>query len=109
MDAWQELAKSPENSNARTVVRDNAKTFTDSLNHLYEQLNTLKKDSISIAEKKIFDAESILTQIKSLNDQIFKIKLKNQEPNDLMDQRDLLLTSFQRSWIFLLPKINMAE
>jgi flagellar hook-associated protein 1 FlgK len=90
-DAWQELAKSPENSNARTVVRDNAKTFTDSLNHLYEQLNTLKKDSISIAEKKIFDAESILTQIKSLNDQIFKIKLKNQEPNDLMDQRDLLL------------------
>ncbi len=90
-DAWQELAKSPENSNARTIVRDNAKTFTDNLNHLYNQLNTLKHDSISLTEKKVLDVHSTLDQIKSLNDQIFKIVIKGDKPNDLLDKRDLLM------------------
>ena len=90
-DAWQELAKSPENSNARTIVRDNAQTFTESLNHLYEKLNALKSDSISLTEKKVYDVHSILEQISDLNDQIFKIVIKNELPNDLMDKRDLLM------------------
>lgn len=90
-DAWQELANSPENSNARTIVRDNSKTFTESLNHLYNQLDTLKNDSINLTEKKVLDAHSTLDQIKDLNDQIFKIVIKNDKPNDLMDRRDLLL------------------
>jgi len=90
-DAWQELAKSPENSNARTIVRENAQSFTDALNHLYDKLNTLKEDTINLTEKKVYDVHSILTQIKDLNNQIFKIVIKNEKPNDLMDKRDLLM------------------
>ncbi|HHY81569.1 MAG TPA: flagellar hook-associated protein FlgK [Clostridiales bacterium] len=90
-DAWQELAKSPENSNARTIVKENSKIFTENLNHLYQQLDSLKNDSISLTEKKAMEIHSILDQIKSLNDQIFKITIKNEKPNDLMDQRDLLM------------------
>ena len=90
-DAWQGLANSPENSNARTIVRDNSKTFTENLNHLYEQLDTLKSDSINLTEKKVLDAHSKLEQIKDLNNQIFKIVIKNDKPNDLTDRRDLLL------------------
>ena len=81
----------PENSNAHTIVRDNAQTFTESLNHLYEKLNALKSDSISLTEKKVYDVHSILEQISDLNDQIFKIVIKNELPNDLMDKRDLLM------------------
>ena len=90
-DAWQELAKSPESSNARTIVRDSSKTFTENLNHLYLQLDTLKSDSISLTEKKVLDTHSMLDQIKSLNDQIFKIVIKGDKPNDLLDKRDLLM------------------
>ena len=90
-DAWQDLSNSPENSNTRTIVRDNSLTFTDSLNHLYQQLDTLKADSISLEESKVLDAHSILDQIKDLNNQIFKIKISGDEPNDLLDKRDLLL------------------
>lgn len=90
-DSWQELSKSPENSNARTIVRENTLTFTDNLNHMYEQLETLKNDSINLAEKKALDIHSILDQVQGLNNQIFKITIKNEKPNDLMDKRDLLL------------------
>ncbi|HOB19800.1 MAG TPA: flagellar hook-associated protein FlgK [Candidatus Atribacteria bacterium] len=90
-DAWQELSKSPESSYARAIVRDQALTFTDSLNHMYEQLETLKSDSINLTEKKVLDAHSIIDQIKSLNDQISRVVIKGETPNDLMDRRDLLL------------------
>ena len=90
-DSWQELSKSPENSNARTIVRENAISFTDNLNHMYEQLETLKNDSIELAEKKALDIHTILDQLQGLNNQIFKISIKGEKPNDLMDKRDLLL------------------
>lgn len=90
-DAWQTLASSPESTTARTIVRDNSLILTDNLNHLYEQLGTLKDDSISLIEKKVLDGSSMLDQIKSLNDQIFKIVIKGDKPNDLLDKRDLLM------------------
>lgn len=90
-DSWQELSKSPENSTTRTTVLENSLTFTDHLNHMYQQLETLKNDSIGIAGKKVLDMNSILKQVQSLNDQIFNAKIKGQIPNDLMDRRDLLM------------------
>lgn len=90
-DSWQELSKSPENSNARTIVRDNSLTFTDQLNHMYEQLETLKNDNINLTEKKVLDVHSVLEQVQNLNDQIFNVTMKGDIPNDLMDKRDLLM------------------
>lgn len=90
-DGWQELSKSPENSNARTIVSEAAQSFTETLNHMYRQLDTLKKDSINLTEKKVLDVHSTIDQIDSLNKQIYKIVIKGETPNDLMDKRDLLL------------------
>ncbi|MEA3422390.1 MAG: flagellar hook-associated protein FlgK [Bacillota bacterium] len=89
--SWQELSKNPENSNARTITTQNALTFTDTLNHMTNQLETVVKDTISLSESKVYDANSMLNQINDLNDQIYRVKLRNLEPNDLMDQRDLLI------------------
>ncbi|HZK34613.1 MAG TPA: flagellar hook-associated protein FlgK [Bacillota bacterium] len=90
-DAWQELSKSPENSNARTIVTEQALSFTGSLNPMYKQLETLKGDSINLTETKVLDAQSNIKQIEGLNEQIYKITIKGETPNDLMDKRDLLL------------------
>lgn len=95
-DSWQELSKTPENSNARTIVRDNSITFTDNLNHMYGQLETLKSDTINLAEKKALDIHSILDQVKSLNNQIYKVVIKGNKPNDLMDKRDVLLDNLSQ-------------
>jgi|LGVF01.1.fsa_nt_gb flagellar hook-associated protein 1 FlgK len=89
--SWQELSKNPENSNARTITTQNALTFTDTVNHMTNQLDTVVEDTISLSESKVYDANSMLNQINDLNDQIYRVKLRNLEPNDLMDQRDLLI------------------
>ncbi|SJZ53316.1 flagellar hook-associated protein FlgK [Garciella nitratireducens] len=99
-DSWQELSKSPENSTARTIVLENSLTFTNNLNHMHQQLETLKNDSINILEKTALDANSILKQIQSLNDQIFKVTIKGQIPNDLLDQRDLLMDQLSQTMDF---------
>ena len=91
-DAWQQLGNTPEGtSSARTIVRDNSLSFTDNLNHLYRQLETLKSDTINLEEKKVLDIHSTLDQIRSLNDQIFKITITGERPNDLQDKRDMLM------------------
>lgn len=89
--SWQEVSKSPENSNARTIVTQNALTFTDTINHIANQLDTVVKDAVNLSELKIYNANSILNQVNDLNEQIYRMKLRRFEPNDLMDQRDLLI------------------
>lgn len=93
---WQELSKSPENSNARTVVAQNALTFTDTLNHMMIQLDAIVEDTVSLSESKVYDMNAILSQINTLNDQICRAKLKDIIPNDLMDERDLQLDKLSK-------------
>lgn len=90
-NSWQELSKYPESSNTRTIVAQKTLNFTDSINHMSMQLEDLTTDTISEIEKVVYDIHSILTQVDNLNQEISKIKIKGQEPNDLMDQRDLLM------------------
>ncbi len=90
-DAWQDLGNHTENPNTRILVRENARTLTDNMNHLYRRLDTLKSDSIHLEEKNVQDVHSILTQVGNLNRQISRIRISGEQPNDLEDQRDLLL------------------
>lgn len=90
-NAWQELSKNPESLNAQSIVAEKSKTFADTLNHMSIQANELKGDVATTIGKNIFDANTIIDQLNTVNDQIFNISVKGQSPNDLMDSRDLLL------------------
>ncbi|MFH5834872.1 flagellar hook-associated protein FlgK [Proteiniclasticum sp. C24MP] len=90
-NAWQELSKNPESLNAKSMVVQKSKNFTDTLNHMSTQAQELKGDVVASVEKNIYDANSILDQLNTVNDQIFNISVKGHSPNDLMDTRDLLL------------------
>ena len=89
--SWQELSKAPENSNAKTIVAQSARTLADAVNHMDGQMETLKADTATLQASRVYDANALLGQINDLNEQIYKIKLKGLEPNDLMDRRDLLV------------------
>jgi flagellar hook-associated protein 1 FlgK len=90
-NSWQELSKTPENSNAKTIVAQSAVTFTDAANHMDGQMETLKSDLATLQTSKVYDANLLLGQINDMNDQIYRVKVKGMEPNDLMDRRDLLV------------------
>ncbi|MTI65741.1 MAG: flagellar hook-associated protein FlgK [Firmicutes bacterium] len=108
-NAWQELSKNPENSNAKTIVAEESKAVADTLNHMYTQMDELNNNTVELMEKKAFDAKSILTQVDTLNKQIFNVKIKGEHPNDLLDKRDKLLDELSEITDFEVDKKDHGQ
>ncbi|MBU3176448.1 flagellar hook-associated protein FlgK [Clostridium estertheticum] len=89
--SWTELSLHPESSNSRTVVAQQSKALTDELNNTYNQLNKLKANSQEVIKQDVVDINSMLNQLNELNQQVISVKVGGNEPNDLMDRRDLLV------------------
>ena len=90
-DSWQELSKNPESLNSKTIVVEKSKTLADTINHISDQINGLKDDTVNLIKNSAVDFNSTLSKLDTLNAQIANIAIKDQVPNDLLDQRDLLL------------------
>jgi len=90
-NSWQELSKNPESLNAQSIVVEKSKTFAETLNHMASQIDGLKGDTVSNIEKNALDINSLAERLSTINDQIFNITVKGQSPNDLLDERDLLM------------------
>ncbi|MBU3170222.1 flagellar hook-associated protein FlgK [Clostridium estertheticum] len=89
--SWTQLSLHPESSNSRTVVAQQSKALTDELNNTYNQLNKLKGNSQEVIKQDVVDINSMLNQLNELNQQVISVKVGGNEPNDLMDRRDLLV------------------
>lgn len=90
-EAWNDLSKYPEMLTQKSIVVEKSKTMADTLNHISEQMKTLRSDTESLIGKNVDQFNAIVDKLDVLNKQIFSISVKGQVPNDLMDQRDLLL------------------
>lgn len=90
-DSWNTLATSAKESNARSIVAQQALALTDELNHTSTQLQSLKDNTQTTIKDTVFDINSMLGQISQLNQQIKQVNVSGNTPNDLMDKRDLLL------------------
>ena len=89
--SFQELAKTPDKTSARTVALQKASALADALNHTYTQLEKKMTDAQELLQQNVTDINSILDQINDLNQQISKVSAVGQTPNDLLDRRDVLL------------------
>jgi flagellar hook-associated protein 1 FlgK len=89
--AWQELSKYAESSPVRTTVVETANALAEAFNHSAAQLETIKNDIDQTIELKVKEINSLAQQIADLNGQIKNIVTVGDQPNDLLDQRDLLL------------------
>jgi len=97
-DFWQslqDLSTNAENSGARSVVGEKAKTLAETFNYIANSLETIRTDLKSQigneSEGKIGDANSLLRQINALNKEIAEIEPHGMLPNDLYDRRDNLI------------------
>ncbi|KEH98567.1 flagellar hook-associated protein FlgK [Clostridium botulinum] len=97
-DAWQEVAKHPEGSNARTVLVNQASALASELNHTYNQLVKVKENAQESIKQATFDINNALDRVDKLNQQIMAVKVSGMEPNDLMDKRDLLLDELSKKF-----------
>ena len=90
-DSWQELSKNPESLNSKTIVVEKAKALAETINKMSGQISSLKDETVGQIEKNAKDFNAIVEKLDALNKQIFNIGVTGDVPNDLLDQRDLML------------------
>lgn len=89
--AWQDVSNSPEDESTRTVLVQTAQSMADTFNQTYDQLVAVRRSLNDTVAVKLEEINSIAKQIADLNQQILAVTVSGQQPNDLMDKRDLLL------------------
>ncbi|MGO5065122.1 flagellar hook-associated protein FlgK [Clostridium sp. LCP25S3_F8] len=105
-EAWQDLTTAADTSNARSVVMQQASALADELNHTFNELSKLKENTQMEIKQTVFEVNSILNQINQLNQEIIQVKVAGQQPNDLMDRRDLLLDKLSAKFGIEIDKEN---
>lgn len=105
-DSWQVLAGDAQSSNSRTIVVQQSVALADALNHTSDQLTKLKDNAQQVIKDTVFEVNDIINQIDKLNQQIIGVKVAGQEPNDLMDRRDLLLDKLSSKFSITIDKKN---
>ena len=94
--SWQELAMHPENQSSRQAVVTRAESLTDSINTKWEGLmgiGTLINADIEATVKQVNDYAK---QIANLNGEIVRSRGMGDNPNDLLDRRDLLVDKLSK-------------
>lgn len=91
--AWTSLANDPSNVAVKTTVTGNAKTVTDSINQLANNVSDLQTNTVGTVTKNALDFNQTVKQLDLLNRQIYNITEANNgdKPNDLLDTRDQLI------------------
>ncbi len=96
--AWQQLSNDPTNAASRSALIANAQELSTEMNHTYEALFQLQKDTNGQIKYAVSEINRISDEIADLNKQIAQAKSGGENPNDLMDRRDVKLKELA-GWI----------
>lgn len=88
---WQELSTYPESDAARLVVVVRGQTLTNSIQQQYKSLRGIGDQINGDIEAVVKQVNDLSRQIASVNGEIVRSKGLGDNPNDLMDRRDLLV------------------
>jgi flagellar hook-associated protein 1 FlgK len=89
--AWHDVSNSPENVATRQALAQSAASLVDGFRTFVSQLDTIASQTADNVTATLADVNSIGRQIGLLNDTISRARLVGDQPNDLLDQRDVLL------------------
>ncbi len=93
---WQELSVYPESQAARQAVVTRGESLAESIQQRFKSLagvGTLINGDIEGSVKQV---NNLTKQIASLNEEIVKSKAVGDNPNDLLDRRDLLIDDLSK-------------
>ncbi len=90
-EAMQKLQENPESTASRQTLVESAKSLGGTLSGVIKGFESYSKALNDEVKTSVDQANRILHEIAALNKQIYQIKALGQNPNDLLDQRDLLL------------------
>ncbi|MCL1958569.1 MAG: flagellar hook-associated protein FlgK [Spirochaetes bacterium] len=90
-DAWQELSQHAADTEFRTAVLERGKTLIDGIKNHFNGLRRLQTQVDDDIQMTVFRVNDLSKQIAGLNGEIQRVKAQGDNPNDLMDRRDLLV------------------
>ncbi|SHK14194.1 flagellar hook-associated protein 1 FlgK [Anaerobranca californiensis DSM 14826] len=89
--ALQQLAIEPTELSSRALVRQAGVTMVDAFKTMDRQLEQVDRDYDELLKGAVAEINSLLNQITDINRRIVKVTAMGDYPNDLLDQRDLML------------------
>jgi flagellar hook-associated protein 1 FlgK len=94
--SFDDLAANPESTALRSTTVAQLGTFTSTLNDLGDRLQNLRDDLRGSLESEVAEVNQLTSHISSLNQQIRDQTLIGANPNDLLDQRDQLVSDLSK-------------
>jgi flagellar hook-associated protein 1 FlgK len=89
--AWQNVANAPENVASRQALVEAASSLATGLNSASAQLATISSQTGQEVQLTLDEVNGASQDLASLNKAIFDAHAMGNTPNDLLDQRDLVL------------------
>jgi flagellar hook-associated protein 1 FlgK len=89
--AWQTLSTTPTDSALKTQLVDSATDLVSSLNSRAVQLTQMRGDQDVEIVQRVTEINQTAEQLAALNGEISRVYSVGEQPNDLLDQRDMLL------------------
>lgn len=85
------LSQDPESVSSRAVLLEKANTLSETFKRIPDELDQMKTFIKQNIENKVSDINTLTTNILDVNKQIYSLKLKGLDSNDLLDKQELLL------------------
>ena len=89
--SWQELSIYPESQAARQAVVTRADSLAESIQQRFKSLSGVGTLINGDIEASVRQVNNLANQIARINEEIVKSKAMGDNPNDLLDRRDLLV------------------
>jgi len=89
---WQALSNDPTNLAVRADLLERGAALAKSINWRAQSLIRIQQDQNSLILQRVNEINTLASKIAALNVEIVAVKSAGSAPNDLMDQRDQLIT-----------------
>ncbi len=116
-DAWQFLSQNPTEAATRANLRESGIALANRFNEVGSGMLELREDIDDRIVGSVKEVNGMISQLAELNGQISAALGANVQPNNLMDQRDLLLDKLSKytdieesersdgtTWVFVFGK-----
>ncbi|MEN4010624.1 MAG: flagellar hook-associated protein FlgK [Bellilinea sp.] len=90
-NGWQNLASDPANLSLRMSLLDDTRALAESFNRRWNQLQHIRSDQNQAVISQVEQINSYADEVARLNREIMRVLSVGEQPNDLLDRRDVLL------------------
>ena len=88
---WEALSNDPTNTSLRAILLDDASSLAMGFNRRVTQISQLRSDQNQVISGKVDEINSLASEIAHLNENISRVISVGEQPNDLLDKRDIAL------------------